>query len=139
MHSEVLKQFSYRKGGNVKIRWSTDLGGGGGRGKEKGEEEREGEGEERGGGEGRWVLSPPLGLLLWNCKGWPRPAGLVQWKSIISTLHFAIPLSLKRISHKIPESQLESSQVQALSFAEIINGLPNNMRAESTHSNAIHH
>ena len=139
MHSEVLKQFGYRKGENGNIRWSIDLEGGGGRGKEKGEEEREGEGEEWGGGEGRRVSSPPLGLLLWNCRGWPRPAGLVQWKSIISTLHFVIPLSLKRISHKISESQLESSQVQALPFAEIINRLPNNMRAESTHSNAIHH
>lgn len=68
-----------------------------------------------------------------------RPAGLVQWKSTISSLHFAVPLSLKRISHKIPESQLKSSQVQALSFAEIIIRLPNNMTAESTHSNAIHH
>lgn len=46
MHSEVLKQFGYKKGGNVKIRWSIDLEGGGGKGKEKGEEEREGEGKE---------------------------------------------------------------------------------------------
>lgn len=47
MHSEVLKQFGYKKEGNVKIRWSIDLEGSGGRGKEKGEEEEhEGEGEE---------------------------------------------------------------------------------------------
>lgn len=62
----------------MKIIWSVDLEGGGGKGNEKGEEERGGgEGDERGGGEGKWVLSPPLGLLLWNCRGWPRPVGLM--------------------------------------------------------------
>lgn len=90
------------------------------------EEEEE---KKRGGGEGKWVLSPPLGLLLWNCRGWPKPVGLVQWKSTIRTLHSVIPSSLKRI-----ESQLKSSQVQALPFAEIIIRLPNNMRAENARS-----
>lgn len=62
----------------MKIIWSVDLEGGGGKGNKKGEEEHGGgEGDERGGGEGKWVLSPPLGLLLWNCRGWPRPVRLM--------------------------------------------------------------
>ena len=61
-------------------------------------------------------------------------------KHIQDSFHSAIPLSLKRISHKMPESQLESSQtyqIQTLPFAEITTGLPNNMRAESTHPNTV--
>lgn len=78
----------------MKIIWSVDLEGGVEKGKEKGRRtwrrrRRKSEEEER-----EVAVIASFGSASLELQRWPRPVGLVQWKSTIRTLHSVMPSSL---------------------------------------------